>query len=120
MILVDFVEDFCENFFDRAGGINKVQVEFFGDFGIGRVDFLLEFVGSRFECFGGFAAVLLTVEANLVRNDQDETVVRVNITVGESFFGDFDDFAAGDAFAVALVGESGPVVAGRDYDAAGA
>ena len=93
-------------------------MEVLGDFGVGGVDFLLEFVWFLFESLGGFATGSLTFVADFIWDGEDEAVVGVDVFVGEQIFGDADDFAAGDAFAVALVGEGGPVVAGGDDDAA--
>ena len=83
-----------EDFVDSAGGVDNGNVEIFGDFGVGGVDFLLESVGLGLESFGGFAASALAFETDLVGNRQNTTVIRADVAVGEGFFGDFDDFAA--------------------------
>ena len=115
---INLLYDSCKYFVDSARGIYNGEVELFGDFRIGGVDFLLEFVGLCFEGFGSFTAVGLTVKANLIRYSQDETEVRVDVFVGKHFFGETNDFATRDTFAVTLIGESGPVVASGNDDAA--
>ena len=42
----------------------------------------------------------------------------MDVVVGEEIFGKPNDFATRDAFAVALVGEGGPVIASGNDDAA--
>ena len=59
-----------------------MKVEFFGDFGVGRVDFMLEFGGFGFESFGGFATISLAGEADFIWYGEDEAVVGVDIFVG--------------------------------------
>lgn len=93
-------------------------MEIFGDFGVGGVDFLLEFVGFLFESFGCLATIFLALVADFVGDGENEAVIGVDVFVGEDVLGEADDFTAGDAFAVALVGEGGPVITSGDDDAA--
>ena len=72
-----------EDFVDGARGVDEGEVEFFGDFGVGGVDFLLEGGGFGFESLGGFAAVGLAREANCVGDGKNEAVVGVDVFVGE-------------------------------------
>ena len=75
--------DCGEDFFDGAGGIDEVKIEFFGDFGVGGIDFLLEFAGFGFESLGGFATTGLASEANCIGDSQDEAEIGVDVFVGE-------------------------------------
>lgn len=60
-----------------------MQVELFGDFGIGGIDFLLKFAGFNLKGFFGFAAALLAFVADCVWDGQDKSVVGSEIFVGE-------------------------------------
>lgn len=80
---VHVVFDGGEDFVDGAGGVDEGEVEFFGDFGVGGVDFLLEGGRFGFESLGGFAPVSLAREANCVGDGENEAVVGVDVFVGE-------------------------------------
>lgn len=68
------------DFFNSAGGVDEVQIEFFSDFGVGGVDFLLERVWLGFESFDGFATIILASQASLVGKSKDEAVVGIKIS----------------------------------------
>lgn len=92
----------------RGRGVDGFDVEVFGDFQIGIVDFVLEVERFRFESvfFRVVVATDLTGKASFVVESEDDSVGRRDVFGGHELFGEADDFRTRNTLAVTLVGES--------------
>ena len=66
--MVNFVKNLSEDFGGGGGSVDEGKVKIFGDFGVGGVDFLLEFVGFLLEGFFSFTTTSLAFVTDFIGN----------------------------------------------------